>query len=173
MEAQLLAALVDEAGRKSDLLWVRFDGLDRARAVWHAWQDGAAYVVAGGGEQPVPGLAQAAEVVVTARAKDSQARLVTWRARAEQLAPGSPEWDAAIAALRSERLNATDVENLPARWASESTITKLVPTGEVLEHPGKMPTDDEAAPPPDSPATTHGKLPWVIHRRPTRGPKLS
>ncbi|MBM7786035.1 hypothetical protein [Tenggerimyces flavus] len=173
MDAQLLAALVDEAGRKSDLLWLRYAGLDRARAVWHAWQDGVAYVVAGGGEQPVPGLAEAAEVTVTARAKDSQARLVTWRARAEQLTPGSPEWDTALAALRSERLNATDAANLPDRWASESTITRLVPTGEVLEHPGKMPTDDEAAPPPDSPATTRGKLPWVFHRRPTRGPKLS
>ncbi|HET6636726.1 MAG TPA: hypothetical protein VFH77_17045, partial [Streptomyces sp.] len=52
----LEAALVEEAAKKSALLWVR--GPDGpARALWHVWHDGAACVIGDGpGEQPLPGL---------------------------------------------------------------------------------------------------------------------
>jgi len=56
MTSELLdQALVEEATKKSGLIWVRGPG-SPARALWHAWHEGAACVVGDGpGEQPLPG----------------------------------------------------------------------------------------------------------------------
>jgi hypothetical protein len=164
-EARLLTALVEEACRRSGVIWLQVEGGDRAHAAWHTWHDGAVHVVTGGAEQPLPDLAAAAHVRVTVPSKDTRARLVTWVAKATTLAPETEEWATAAAALHATRLNAPDGEDQPARWARESTILRLEPTTEVLEHPGAAPTDSHAAPPAPSPATTRGKLPFVLGRR--------
>jgi hypothetical protein len=78
----------------------------------------------------------------------------------------------AVDALAPERLNAATIDALGEVWAAESTITKLTPTGELVEYPGSYPDDSLAAPPPPSPATTRGPRPWVVHRRPRRSPRL-
>lgn len=69
-------ALVEEACKKSSLLWIAVPGL-RDRAVWHVWQEvdgrGAVYLVTGGGEQNVPGLSNGQLVRVTVRSKDKGA----------------------------------------------------------------------------------------------------
>lgn len=177
-------ALVEEAARRSSVLWLDYAGLDRARPAWHVWKDGAAYVVTdagegaagnapAGAEQSLPGLAGVSSATVSCRSKDSGARLVCWRAAVERLAPGTPDWDDALRALRADRLNAADAPGLAARWAESAAIVRLTPTGEVLEAPGSMPADRVAAPPPASPATTTGRLPWVVHKRPRRRPRLS
>jgi len=186
-------ALVEEAARRSSVLWVRPDGADRARPAWHVWHDGAAYLVVarqtearpaprvaaeaasedGASEQLVPGLAQARAATVICRAKDSRARLVTWRASVTVVAPDTPEWQQAVEVLRGERLNATNATDLPTRWSTSADVIRLTPTGEILEEPGRMPTDDGAAPPPPTPATTVRGAPWVIHRRPRHRPRLS
>ena len=74
-------ALVEEACKKSSLLWIAVPGL-RDRAVWHVWQEhdgrGAVYLVTGGGEQNVPGLSDGQLVRVTVRSKDKGGRLATW-----------------------------------------------------------------------------------------------
>lgn len=45
-------ALVEEATKKSGLIWVR--GTGPARALWHVWHEGAAHLVGDGpGEQPL------------------------------------------------------------------------------------------------------------------------
>lgn len=183
-------ALVEEACRRSSVLWLAYAGPDRPRPAWHVWSDGAAYVVAEAAEpseqagehpehpaarpeQALPGLAEATEATVTCRSKDSGARLVTWRADVHRLTPGTQEWDEAVRLLRGDRLNTTDAEELPARWARTAVIVRLVPSGEVLEEPGRMPGDRAAATPPGSPATTVGRLPWVVHKRPRHRPRLS
>lgn len=188
-------ALVEEACRRSSVLWLAYAGLDRPRPAWHVWSEGAAYVVAdatpaaGQAEQPehpehpehpsarpeqaLPGLAEVSEATVTCRSKDSGARLVTWRADVRRLRPGTQEWDDAVRLLRGDRLNATDAADLPARWARTAVIVRLAPSGEVLEEPGRMPGDRAAASPPGSPATTTGRLPWVVHKRPRHRPRLS
>jgi hypothetical protein len=163
-----LLALVAEACRRSKLVWISVLGRRPAPA-WHVWLDGAAYVVHGRAEQPLPDLdSGATTALVTVRSKDKGGRLVTWAAQVTDLAVGSPEWDAAVAALHTERLNARDGEEQPARWARECRITRLQPTGEVREAPGAMPEDSGASPPPPTPATTRGPLPFVVGPRARR-----
>lgn len=174
---ELLTALIEEAGKKSSVLWLTYAGSSRARPAWHVWLDGAAYVVAAGApesaEQPLPGLADASSATVTMRAKDARSRLVSWEATVSRVAAGSEEWEAACKALRGGRLNAAESATLPEQWAETAVVVRLRPTGDVPEHPGRMPDDEAAAQPPDSPATTRGRLPWVVHRRPTKARKLS
>jgi hypothetical protein len=157
----LQSVLVEEATKKSALLWLTI-GAAPARAAWHVWVDGAAYVVSGGGEQPLPGIDTAEQALVTVRSKDKGVRLVSWVAHVQQVEPGTEAWEAAARELQSKRLNAPDGEAAPQRWARESRITRLQPTGEVLERPGAMPTQSGAAPPRPTPATTRGPLPFVI-----------
>src|SRR4051812_10229603 len=61
MDAVAPDALIEDAAKKSGLIWVRATGLahgvgpGREQPVWHVWQDGAVYVLTGGLEQPAPG----------------------------------------------------------------------------------------------------------------------
>lgn len=64
-------ALVEEATKKSGLIWVRGAGEPAARALWHVWHEGAACLVGDGpGEQPLPGLVEGGSAEVTVRSKD-------------------------------------------------------------------------------------------------------
>ena len=152
-------ALVHEAMKGSALSWITVPG-SRARAAWHVWHDGSAYVVharddrlAEAHEQPVPGLGDASTVAVTARGAD-WGRVVTWSATVTHPAPGSPEWEAALALLRGVRLNEPDPAGVPARWAHSCQIAVLHPTDELLEAPGGFDESSLAAAAPPSPATT-------------------
>ncbi|MDP9398023.1 MAG: hypothetical protein M3P96_09495 [Actinomycetota bacterium] len=159
------AALVEEATKRSALIWLDLPGAPQPRPAWHSWLDGRAYVVTGGDEQPLPGLEAADLLAVTVPSKDKGGRLVTWLARCQVVEPGTEEWTAATADLAAKRLNAADGERQPERWARESQVVRLEPTGQVPEHPGRMPDDARLAPPPPTPATTLGALPWVLGRR--------
>ena len=125
------AALLGEAMTKSGLLWIEVAG-DRTWPAWHVWDDGAALVVSGPGEQPLPWLPE--EVRVILRSKDTGGRLLTVRARVHVLDPGSPQWQRATELLRASRLNSVD-DSL-TRWAAECTVTALVPFDSPLESPG-------------------------------------
>jgi 8-oxo-dGTP diphosphatase len=102
------AALVAEATRRAGVIWLTVPGRDKAFPAWHIWRDppGAAYLVAGPGEQPLPGLADASRVTVTVPSKETGGALVTWTAGVHRVDPGSPEWEAAIGPLAAGRLNA-------------------------------------------------------------------
>lgn len=165
-------ALVAEAMKKTGVCWVRWPGDARDHAVWHVWHDGAAYVISGPGEQPLPGSGQTDTATVTTRTKDSRARLVVWRARARVLPPRTQEWEEAAELLQAGRLNLTDPDHVRDRWAAECTVTELTPTGETDEGPGSYPDDDLAAAPLPTAATTRGVLPRVLHRRQANRPKL-
>lgn len=133
--------VVAEATRKSGLVWVRPDGSDRDHPVWHVWAGDRAYVVTGGLEQPLPACERAL-VVVRSRARQGD-RLVQWVADVVELRPGDGGHDDAVRVLHAERLNAPDGEQQPQRWARESRVLRLQPTGETV------PTGDSdlAAPP--------------------------
>lgn len=160
-------ALIEEACRKSALLWLRPEQGGRFVAAWHVWFDGAALVVSGGLEQDLHGLdavEDGGRVEVSVRSKDTGGRLVTWVGRVERLAAAGERWPAAAAELHAKRLNPPDGEDQPLRWARESVITRIAPTGELRESPGHQPTQSHAAEPPDSPATTRGRLPFTVGR---------
>ncbi len=172
MNDGVLPALVSEAMRRTSLVWLTYADDGRQRPVWHAWGEGVAYVVSGGPEQPLPGILDVERVVVTARAKETGARLVSFVARADTLVPWTEEWRIGVEALRPARLNAAAGAALAEVWAAESTVTRLTPTGELVEQPGSYFSGSLAAPPADSPATTAGPRPWVAHRRTRGAPRL-
>ena len=142
MDAATTAALVEEAGKRSGLLWVRRAGLTAGQPpppqpVWHLWHDGSAYLLTGGSEQPLPeGLDQpAARAEVTARSKDTGARLVVWSARVQTVEPGSEEWESVAGLLASRRLNSPDGEQAPQRWARECRLLRLTPDADAVNRP--------------------------------------
>src|SRR3954466_6061607 len=93
MESAAITALVEEAAKKSGLLWVRAAGpRHRAQPMWQVWHDGAIYVLTGGIEQPAPeGLTDRAFVIL--RSKDKGSRLLTIEATVDVVAPDTDEWD--------------------------------------------------------------------------------
>ncbi|MEI7034522.1 hypothetical protein [Streptomyces pratensis] len=159
-DALLDRALVEEATKKSGLVWVR--GTGPSRAVWHVWHEGAALLVAGGpGEQPLPeGLADEGRAEVTVRSKDKGGRIVAWTARVRFLAPRSQEWEAAVAELKSKRLNAPDAERMAERWARECTVVRLTPA----EVAAGLPDASLAAVPLPTAATTRRPAPAALPR---------
>ncbi|MEU1345834.1 hypothetical protein ACFYPA_10420 [Streptomyces sp. NPDC005775] len=159
-DALLGPALVEEATKKSGLIWVR--GTGPARALWHVWHEGAAHLVGDGpGEQPLPaGLADGATAEVTVRSKDKGGRLVAWSASVAQLVPGSEEWEAAVAELKGKRLNAPDSEQMPERWARECRIIRLTP----LDSRTELSDASGAAAPLPTTATTRLPVPAGLPR---------
>ncbi|MDN3294600.1 hypothetical protein QWM81_11150 [Streptomyces ficellus] len=152
-------ALVEEATKKSGLIWVRGEG--PARALWHVWHDGAAYVVGDGpGEQPLPGLVDGSTAEVTVRSKDKGGRVVAWTAAVSEVAPGSEAWESAVAELKGKRLNAPDAETMTDRWARECRVLRLAPRDATTAHPdGSL-----AAPPLPTTATTRRPAPAGLPR---------
>ncbi|MFJ2740462.1 hypothetical protein ACIO3O_12410 [Streptomyces sp. NPDC087440] len=147
-------ALVEEATKKSGLVWVR--GTGPARALWHVWLDGALHLVGDGpGEQPFPGLDDGSVAHVTVRSKDKGGRLVAWTAVVKELTAGTEEWDAAVAELKGKRLNAPDAEHMTDRWARECRVLRLTPQGGT----DPLPAGDLAAAPLPSAATTRHPIP--------------
>jgi hypothetical protein len=168
VDAPTVAALVDEAAKRSGLIWVRALGAaGPSRPLWHVWEDGAAYVLTGGIEQPMPdGLEEAgARAEITLRSKDKESRLVVVVADVSVVTPGSPQWDALVPTLVAKRLNSPDGEQAPARWARECILLALRPTGEALETPDDPATGSHAAVPPPTPATTPVPRPWHLFGR--------
>ncbi|MEU6421675.1 hypothetical protein [Streptomyces spiralis] len=161
MTSELLdQALVEEATKKSGLIWVKGPGVP-ARALWHVWHEGAACLVGDGpGEQPLPHLSDGGTAEVTVRSKDKGGRLVTWAAKVVELAPESEAWQAAVAELKGKRLNAPDGEAMTARWARECRVVRLEPTGTVAPPPDGSLAD---APLP-TPATTRRPIPAGLPR---------
>ncbi|WP_405888615.1 hypothetical protein OG762_29105 [Streptomyces sp. NBC_01136] len=171
MTEQLLdRALVEEATKKSGLIWVRGSGAPApgapgpeapAQALWHVWHDGAACLVGDGpGEQPLPGLVDGGDAVVIVRSKDKGGRVVAWTAKVVELAPASPAWEAAVAELKGKRLNATDGEEMPARWARECRVLRLEPQVGTLP----LPDGSLAAVPLPTSATTRRPIPAAVPR---------
>lgn len=156
MTSELLdQALVEEATKKSGLIWVR-GSEGPSRALWHVWHEGAACLIGDGpGEQPLPGLTDGGAAEVTVRSKDKGGRLVSWTAKVVELSSGSEAWDVAVAELKGKRLNAPDGEAMTERWARECRVLRLEPTGATLP----LPDGDLAEAPVASPATTRQPMP--------------
>lgn len=167
----LTTALVAELAKKTGVCWVRHHG--RTHAVWHVWHEDALCLVSGGDEQPLPDIEDGARVEVVLRSKDNGGRLVTWVGTASVVRPEDEDWPSVTAALVAGRLNLADLSTAAAGWAATSVVRRIVPTGEVVESPGELSADAHREMPLDTPATTRGPLPRILHRRVKRRPKLS
>jgi hypothetical protein len=165
-------ALIEEALRKSAMLWIELPSLPAPRAAWHVWVDGAAVVVHEGGEQSLAGLEKLDTVPVTVRSKDKGGLLVELSMRVVTLTPDDPRWNASVTALHAARQSPPDGENQPARWASQSKVTRLEPTSAVAQAPGRYDDSGRRAEPVPTPATTLDQLPRVVGRRSRRRPRL-
>jgi hypothetical protein len=170
---QLLAALVEEGMKKSGVCWVRPQTASRAYPCWHVWYEGRAYVLTSVDEQPLPHIEQARTAHVTIHSKDTRERLLTWTAEVSWVEPWTDEWDAVTALLVAGRLNLIDPEGAVDRWAQEGQVVRLTPTDDYIETPDEMGPYSDAAAPVDTPATTKGPPPRIVHRRKTRRPRLS
>jgi hypothetical protein len=167
MDDAAIAALVDEATKRSGLVWVRPAGPSQhAHAVWHLWQDGAAYVLTGGLEQPLPALGERA--FVTVKSKDKGSRLVTWVASVSVVEPGTEAWQGVVPNLLGKRLNLPDGEAAALRWQTECVLYRLTPTGDVTETPDEPSTHPHVMAPPESPARTRVPKPLHLRGRPAR-----
>ncbi|TWE09366.1 hypothetical protein [Rudaeicoccus suwonensis] len=105
---------------KSKIAWLVLP--ERTVPVWYAAAEGAAYVLSGPGEQRVPPLP--ATLQITLRDKDTRAAVGPLPARAITLAPHTPEWDTAVAALLAARQN-TPTGDVASRWAQECTCWRI------------------------------------------------
>jgi hypothetical protein len=171
VDSTTATALVAESAKRAGLIWVRRHGSAAAsRPLWHAWVDGNAYLLTGGIEQPMPdGLGEdGTQAEVTVTSKDKRSRLVVWVADVAVVQPGTAEWDSVVPALQAKRLNSPDGEAAPVRWASDSVVLRLTPTGEVLQTPDDPSTASHATPPPATPATTPVPRPWHLFGRSRR-----
>jgi len=151
-------ALIAEATKRAGLIWITIDGQDRPRPAWHVWRagtgragpgsPGAAYVVTGPGEQPLPGLAGAGQVTVIVAGGQTPGGRVEWTAAVGRVEPGSGEWDEVIGPLVAGRLNAAPAqgETSPAqRWARSGAVFRLAPVLDDAALGGRGP-DGTAAP---------------------------
>ncbi len=126
--------IVDEATKRSSVLWLDVAGAAQPQPMWHLWQDGVAYVVTGGLEQPWPGDALATTAVVLVRSRERQGDLlVRWEAAVAHVEPGTPLWDEVVPVLHAKKMNRVDGEQQPDRWARECTVRSLTPTGLLLD----------------------------------------
>jgi hypothetical protein len=170
-------ALIAELGKKTGVCWLRYagpeDSAPRTRAAWHIWYDDALHLVAGGNEQPLPGIADADRVEVIMRSKENGGRLVTWVGSVSVVRPTDEAWEDVTTALVSDRLNLDDLNTVKPEWAADSVVVRIDPTGELLEQPGSLSDEAHSAPPPATDATTRGALPRVLHRRQRRRRDLS
>jgi hypothetical protein len=80
-------------------------------------------------------------------------------AACEHVEPGSELWDEVAPLLAKERLNAPTHEGQLERWAEESYVIRLTPTGRVPQAPGEHDDDYATVRPVPTPATTAGPPP--------------
>jgi hypothetical protein len=162
-QALLDRALVEEATKKSGLIWVQGATAPAPRALWHVWHDGAVCVVGDGpSEQPFTDLdlTDGGTATVTVRSKDKGGRLVSWQAHVRELPPDGAAWQAAAAALKDKRLNTPDAEEVLERWVRECRLLRLEPA----DGSTKLPDGSLAAAPLPTPATTRRPVPAALPR---------
>ena len=112
---------------------------------------------------------------VSARSKETRAAVVAWVGASTRVVATDPDWEQVAAALAKARLNLTDPATAPDRWAADPAIAvyRIVPTGPLVEAPGRYSEASRRAVPVPSSAVTAGPPPKVIHRRQTARRPLS
>lgn len=133
--AQKLPKEYEDALRKSDVIWVGVEsnGRDRAVPVWFAYQQGRIYLLHAtdrdAGEQEIPGLPDAPELVVVTRRKGRETRQGRFHAAVRLIEPDSPEFDGLAAVLADRRRDRHGPPQEAIRkWKGACVIAELTPT---------------------------------------------
>jgi hypothetical protein len=125
-------AVLDEALKKSTVVWVEVPGEGGtgggAVPVWYGTLDGRVYVLVGGSEQHVPGLAEAERAVLAARSKEQQSLVAEVEATVRVVQPSDPLFAKVVPLLLPRRLNLRDGETAADRWRKECTLVELTPS---------------------------------------------
>ncbi|MGH2663711.1 MAG: hypothetical protein ACRDH8_13105 [Actinomycetota bacterium] len=126
---------VEDAIKKSDVLWVgeERNGRDRAVPVWFAYNQGRIYILhtddREAGEQQIPGLPDAVELVVVTRHKYRETRAGRFHAAVRLIEPTSPEFDQLAGMLADRRRDRHGPpEEAIKRWKSSCVIAELTPS---------------------------------------------
>jgi hypothetical protein len=129
-----LPAEIEDAVKKSDVIWVgqEQNGRDRAVPVWFAYHQGRVYVLHSdrpdSGEQQIPGLPEAPEVVVVTRRKGRDTRADRFPAAVRLIEPDSPEFDPLAAILADRRRDRHGPPQDAIRtWKQSCVIAELTP----------------------------------------------
>jgi hypothetical protein len=125
---------VEDAVKKSDVIWVGVEqnGRDRAVPVWFAYHQGRIYLLHGdrrdSGEQQIPGLPDAMELVVVTRLKYRDTRADRFRAAVRLIEPDSPEFDGLAAILADRRRDRHGPpQDAIRKWKQSCLIAELTP----------------------------------------------
>jgi hypothetical protein len=125
-------AVLAEALKKSTVVWITVPGPDGTNQqgipAWYGLQDNKIYVLTGGSEQRIPGLAEAERAILTARSKDLQSRVTDIEASARVVPPDDPLFDKVVPILLPRRLNLRDGDAAAERWRKECTLVELTPS---------------------------------------------
>lgn len=125
-------AVLGEALKKGTIVWVEVPGEngtgERAVPVWYGTLDGRVYVLTGGSEQHVPGLAEADRVTLVARSKELQSLVARVDASARVVPASDPLFARVVPVLLPRRLNLRDGEEAADRWRKECVLVELTPS---------------------------------------------
>jgi hypothetical protein len=130
-----LAPDVEKAVKAVDVLWIgeEGNGRDNAVPVWFVYNEGRIYVIHSddrdSGEQQVPGLPDAAELVVVGRWKYRETRSTRFHAAVRVIEPTSPEFDPIAGMLADRRRDRHgSPQEAIKKWKSSCVIAELTPS---------------------------------------------
>ncbi|MGH9194865.1 MAG: hypothetical protein ACRD1T_03890 [Acidimicrobiia bacterium] len=121
-------AAIQEAFKKSDIIWVHPNTSTRPIPCWFVLKEGKAYVLSGERQQIVPGAERIKNARVTARWKMRDASLAEFDAAVRVITARDSEFDEIGELMVSKRQSVVgSVEENVARWKRECVILELTP----------------------------------------------
>lgn len=118
-----------EAGlKKSSVVWVTIpqrDGSKVTRPAWYVQQGKKVFVLTGGDEQDLPGLAETDEVDLTVKSKDIKAAIGVVKATTRVVDNESEEFTKIATLGMGNRLNLPDGEGALERWRNTCQLVEL------------------------------------------------
>ena len=125
----------EKALQKGSVVWLEVPQLGRRgrrtgthrQAVWFVLDGGRVYVLAGPGEQQVPGLDRADTVDVVARSKDLRSRVSKVPATVRMVPTDDDRFEKVVRAALGKRLNLVDGDRAEDRWRERCTLYELEP----------------------------------------------
>ncbi|CAN5899445.1 hypothetical protein BH23ACT8_BH23ACT8_06080 [soil metagenome] len=109
---------------------------EHTQAVWFVFDKGKVYVLSGPTEQEVPDLAQAEQVVVTARSKDLRSAVSRVEATVRVVDKADEEWERIARTGLGKRLNLRDGDGALERWKEHCLLVELTPRFRTAEANG-------------------------------------